>query len=570
MTFISRFLSSHKKIRSLLAIFISILFGLGWFLLLYGRFPLYFSHVNWIYDLRLDAFQHQLGWEWFRQEPWQFPLGRIVGYGYPFGTFLVFMDSIPLFAFPFKILSPWLGSNFQYFGIWDLACVIGQFLTGMLIFREFSRSYITQIVGASLLVLSPIMITRVFINESLAAHWILLVAIWFVIQEYQHKLWSGCWIALFGITMLVHFYFTAMLLPIWFIGAYFHYLREKNLWKITFNFIAISGVIFAIGYCIGIFTLNVTNLGKVDDIGFLAGYYSWNLNGFINPNTSSVFLKGLPNGPGSGYESTSYLGVGYLLIIFLAMIILIIRKNSRPKMSLVIPFGIVSVLLVLFSLSMKAYLGSNLIWDIRLPDTLISLLSIFRSSARFIWPVFYFLILFASIVIVRNFPFPALILVASLLLQYIDIKPLIDTKTMTAFASYNSPLQAPFWKNAAQTNQHIVFLPAEWPEDFYFEPIALYARKNHLTLNWGYFARGPYDEIKKYGSQMWADLKNRQADQKTIYIIWKNDWNEQAIIYLSEHMMTCRIDGYNVYLSVDNPVNQTDSSLSDYCSIPAR
>ncbi|MDO9121584.1 MAG: DUF6311 domain-containing protein, partial [Anaerolineaceae bacterium] len=81
-------------------------FGLLWFLLLYESAPLYPTNVGWIYSAGGDTFQHQLGWEWFRQEPWRFPLGRIDAYGFPYGTTIVFMDSIPLFAIFFKILSP--------------------------------------------------------------------------------------------------------------------------------------------------------------------------------------------------------------------------------------------------------------------------------------------------------------------------------------------------------------------------------------------------------------------------------------------------------------------------------
>ncbi len=146
--------------------------------------------------------QHQLGWEWFRQEPWRFPLGRIVNYGYPFGTFIAYTDSIPLLAFIFKILSPFLGQDFQYFGLWGLLCVIGQMLVGLLILREFTSSYMISVLGASLLVFSPPMIFRSFVHDPLLAHWIILAGIWFVILEYKNKLWQGSWLILFGVSVI--------------------------------------------------------------------------------------------------------------------------------------------------------------------------------------------------------------------------------------------------------------------------------------------------------------------------------------------------------------------------------
>ena len=69
----------------LVHVVLSLLFGAVWYLVLYGHFHLHFTHVNWIYKAGGDVLQHQLGWEWFRQEPWQFPLGTITAYGYPFG-----------------------------------------------------------------------------------------------------------------------------------------------------------------------------------------------------------------------------------------------------------------------------------------------------------------------------------------------------------------------------------------------------------------------------------------------------------------------------------------------------
>ena len=56
--------------RTLLVIVSSILFGLAWFIFLHGRFPLYVSHVDWIYSFGSDTLQHYLGWAWFRQDPW--------------------------------------------------------------------------------------------------------------------------------------------------------------------------------------------------------------------------------------------------------------------------------------------------------------------------------------------------------------------------------------------------------------------------------------------------------------------------------------------------------------------
>ena len=69
-----------------------------------------------------DAAQHFFGWQFFRAEPWQFPPGRLVGYGLEMGSSIVFTDSIPLLALLLKPFSGSLPPEFQYTGLWVAAC----------------------------------------------------------------------------------------------------------------------------------------------------------------------------------------------------------------------------------------------------------------------------------------------------------------------------------------------------------------------------------------------------------------------------------------------------------------
>ena len=320
--------------RFLAALAVSVLFGLAWFLLLHGRYPLYFSHVDWIYSFGSDTLQHHLGWEWFRQDPWRFPLGSIQSYGYPSGTFLSYLDSIPLFAIPFKLLSPLLGARFQYLGLWELTSVIMQFLAGMLILGEFTRSYPLRILGASLLVLSPPMILRTFHHNSLTAQWILLAGIWFILLEYRQRLWRWAWPALFAVAMLVHLYFAAMLLPLWGVGLYFRYSRGRLNWRLGVDILVVTGVLLLTGYSIGLFSLNTGDLVK---FGF--GLYSWNLNGLVNPLQYSSILSEMAVVSDRQHEGFSYLGLGNLLILPTAVFLFLQNDWSRRKLYFFLPLA---------------------------------------------------------------------------------------------------------------------------------------------------------------------------------------------------------------------------------------
>ena len=165
------------------------------YLILYGRYPLYVTHVSWLYNAGGDALQHQLGWEWFRKAAWQFPLGSIQALGYPVGTSVTYMDSIPLLAIPFKLLSPWLEPTFQYFGLWELASLVLMILTGTLVMREFTRSLPLALLASSLLALSSPQIFRAFYHSSLSAHWIVLAGIRIVPLERPKRLWGWAWAA---------------------------------------------------------------------------------------------------------------------------------------------------------------------------------------------------------------------------------------------------------------------------------------------------------------------------------------------------------------------------------------
>jgi hypothetical protein len=563
-------LRSPKLLNFLACLGASLVFGLLWYLLLYNRFPLYLSHVDWIYKAGGDALQHQLGWEWFRYEDWRFPFGSIQSYGYPVGSSIAFMDAIPLFAFPFKLLSPILGEKFQYLGIWELTSIIGQMLMGILILAEFTRSFPLKILGASLLVLSPPMIFRAFTHNALSAHWLILAAIWFLILEYRHTLWRGAWPLLFGLAVLTHAYFVPMLLPIWLAGLFFHYRRalesraHKNRahkrWQIALDALAVAAVIFLGGYLTGLFRLNYNSLA-------LPGYgkFSWNLNAFFNPiNSSSRYLKEMALGAIDQYEGYSYLGLGILLLLPPAVYLFFRNEFPARRLSFLLPVAAASAVLTVFALSNKAFIGAFPLWDFHLPDGLLGFLNIFRSSGRFIWPVFYFLVLFVLIVIIRNLRFSIPILALALLLQFSDLQPLYRQNRLDDFVSYQSQLQSPFWTLAAETNEHIVVVPTQALAAGY-TPLAIYAANHQMTLNLGAAARSDSAALENQNEQVQQALRARQVDPQTLYILSNAEWSAFAETSLKVQATVCRIDGFTLMFSRDNPLTKTDFDFTDFC-----
>lgn len=536
------------------------LLGLAWFIALYDRYALYFTHVSWIYAFGRDPLQHQLGWEFFRKEPWSFPLGTINNYGTPFGTSVTFLDSIPLFAFFFKLLSPLLEKNFQYFGVWELTSVVGQTLVGMLIMREFTRSYLLKILGASLLVLSPVMIFRAFGHNSFSAHWILLAAIYFILLERRHALKRWLWIILFGVAMLVHLYFIPMLIPLWGISLYFQYRQERRKRIFLIESMKVGAVVLVIGFCTGLFSLNMNTLSAG---GY--GIYSWNLAGFFNPIGFSKFIRSIPIADAQG-EGFSYFGLGYALVLLIGFILFWFKDRARKNWKFFFPFVLATVVYTLYALSCKVVFNNTVLWQIDLPEPIMRVFNIFRTSGRFIWPVFYFMILFGILALVRNarrvVAIP--ILVAAIVLQFLDLQPLYESKKVSGFGDYSTGgLNSEFWESAWRVNERIVIIPTE-----YYESLVLYAVHHDLTISSGYFGRADVNAMEAYANDIWDDLLAGESDPMTIYILSDQTHLESAKRELEESMYVCIIDDYNVLLSKENQVAETDFEFSAYCSVP--
>jgi hypothetical protein len=561
-TNVSIFLKKLKIPEWMFLLAISMVLGLACFLILYGRFSLYFTNVNWIYAKGGDNLQHQLGWEFFRQEPWQFPLGKITSYGYPIGSSVSYLDSIPLFAFFFKLIAVWLPDRFQYIGLWELTSVIGQLFVTILFLREFTKSWPKMILGGLLVELAAPRIFRSFGHSSLGAQWLILLGILLVILEYRHKLWRWSWPFLFLLAMLVHLYFVPMLLVLWGIGMYFRYRGKKNKWQILFDLLVIAAVIYGSGYCLGLFQLSFSDLAstgaKTD--------FSWNMNQFFNSMGYSKILKALPLLDNTQEEGFSYLGLGYFFIIAVAIVLFFILEPGRRKWQLYLPFLIASIVFVIVSCKSTGTFGSFIVWNVHLPDSVESFIRLFRSSGRFIWPVFYFVILFSILMVIRNSKIAIPILIIGILLQFFDLQPLIESRKVAELTGYTSGgMKESIWKPIGQTNKHIDIIPTE-----YYAHLVVFAAHHEMTINSGYFGRADYMGMENDAYDIWDGLLSGKSEKDTIYVLSQDKFVAQAKADLSDRMYVCYVDGYNVLFSADNLLTKTDFDFNSYCSIPAQ
>ena len=106
-----RFVNNNKI--NILFLLISFLFLLCFI----GPKNIFFQSTQWLHNGQ-DASLHQLGWYFFKNDIWRFPLGNNPNYGETFGSSIVYTDSIPFFAIIFKFLKFFIPGNFQYFSLW--------------------------------------------------------------------------------------------------------------------------------------------------------------------------------------------------------------------------------------------------------------------------------------------------------------------------------------------------------------------------------------------------------------------------------------------------------------------
>ncbi len=103
------------------------------------------------HDYRL----HHLGWHLYRYGPWTFPLGATPLLIWPIGSSIGLTDSMPIVAIWLKALSPMLPTDFQFIGLWLVLSFALQGVFGALLMRLATPRPELQLLGATLLILSP-------------------------------------------------------------------------------------------------------------------------------------------------------------------------------------------------------------------------------------------------------------------------------------------------------------------------------------------------------------------------------------------------------------------------------
>lgn len=527
------------------------------FIAFYGIKVLDPTNTDWLLTGG-DLKQHYLGWAFYRDSGWSFPIGIADNLAYPYGLPITYMDSIPLLAIPFKVIAGVLPEPFQYFGWWGLLCYMLQGGLAALIIRKWTKNPLVILLIALVFIISPIMMFRMFAHTALASHWLILLGILFIVYRAQFATLKQeliAWSVLLVLSVLIHPYFVPMSFVLLAIYNIFTY---RSFWitalKTATPLLATVVAFWVIG------GLEVTGGGS----GGGLREYSLNVNALINPLYWSTFLPPMPLAKPS-HETVAYLGLGVLLLIPVAWFCLssTIKKLSWQqfvktiKKPQTIQWLLVIVVLILTFLAAAGpvfYWGKMQLVAVPIPELVEKAWSIFRANARLFWPVYYAIIfgVFAVFLLYAKKKRMTQTTIVIFLLPFIALQVLDIGLSHNAHIKHGAisksrqvPYQSDFsiedWDRYANGKKTVVLLDQKLNNRKFFA-LTDVALKYKLALNKGYFARAPIEAIAAYQKEQIALLNDGKANmEQNVYLTEEKDFAESFTAYSVTYL-----DGYYI------------------------
>lgn len=541
---------------------LSIALIIGMFHIIYGRSILISTNINWLMSVYHDWGQHYLGWAYFRNEPWHFPIGNIENYNYPAGTNVGFTDSIPLLAIFFKIFSFLLPDTFQYFGIWFLSCHI---LMGYFTFKVlhlFTKNYIIILLSVLLVSFNPLLMYR-GMHPALCAQWLIIASFYYYLIKPTTENVDAInkkQILILVLSALINPYLFLMVLGFNIILPFKNYFLDKliSLKKLFFYIISGICVVFVSWVVIGMVSFNGN---KSMEVVNSYGLYGLNLNSFYNASGWSSFFGDYKSYSLGQYEGFSYLGLGMFILIPIGIVYLFIllfqKRFHVKKYYKIIPFLFLLVVYTLFAITNKVTINDILLFEFKLPELIIKLGNIFRASGRFIWVLYYaillfFLMVFSKIQISGKSKVILLLLICGL--QFYDMKLLLS-KNLPSGNYEIQPLDEKKWIAISANFDRIITYPLHDNNLLYssdYQDWCYIALKNSLPITIGYVARESGDANFIFQQQIKKDIEEGIIDKNDFYVINPNYIDDFSSLIYKQQVNLGFMDGYYYLYSKEN------------------
>lgn len=546
-----------KNYRFFFAPAIGAVLGIIIFCIVYGVRIIDPTYTDWIVSGGGDGAQHYLGWVYYRKTPWKFPIGLTEGLTMPVSISCMYTDSIPLFALLFKVLSPVLPETFQYAGIWGVFSFAVQGFVSVILMQKFCKNPFFCLTASVCYILMPAIFLRLYGHDSLSGHWLIVLAL--VLWAYQDHKWKHkstmviLWAVLGVIAPMIHMYFVPMVYLIM-AGSFLSYIIKYKKIK----YVLICGSVSVVCTLSTMFSFGAFySKGGFSDGGL--GIYSSNMNSLINSANYSSFLKGMDLIDGQ-MEGFGYMGFGMILagiiVVFTGVCVLVKQRNIkeiiRRNSSYIIGGAFIFLGAFVLALSPVITLGSRVLYTIPYPSFVISILSIFRASGRFIWVCDYLLYTAVFMFLSRIDRKKVLCIITFLItmIQIADLYPLMKAKhsLYTQKVEYISPLYSEKWQEILKGVSEIRFVPLPLNHKIKYEQyltIGAYASENNIKLSSFYCARESYEDLAEYAEKSLLELENGGGQEDVLYVFFDNTRipkdNKNLNIYNIDEMTVGRV-----------------------------
>ena len=498
------------------------------------------TNVKWLYSGDLSIYQ--IGWNFFRNDIWRFPIGFNPNFGIYYQGSVVFSDSIPILAIFFKIFNNFLPNNFQYFSLWILLSIYLQLFFSFKIIHKLSNNLRFSLISSLFFCISTVFLNRSGLHLALFGQWLILSAFYIEINQSKNKTFYRNLNIFFSV--LIHFYLTIILVLFFIIENIYNLFKKKAKLKsfiigLLMTFILVILTMYVVGY----FTINLD-----DGLGWGYGFYNFNLNSFFNPQGGDNFkvfnwslflpIQHFQNGEREGF---SYLGISGIIFLFLFIYNLFYKKYlifySNQKLLFIF------IIFIILAASNELNFGKNNILSIPLNDYIYLAFSSIRASGRLIWPVYYLIFIFGIIFIFRCFKNKNASLTISILLliQVIDLYPgLINYKLGSQYSSsyQDGQIKDDIWINLSNDFDEIRLLEPKNHSNI-FNKMSKYLLTEHFKkTDIAYMARVNRESLtqEKYNLVKNFNQKNLSIFNKTIFISDNNNYVRNLYYLYGENL----------------------------------
>jgi hypothetical protein len=512
-------------------------------------------------SIKTDWNTHYLGWFFYRNEPWQFPLGKVSNYFYPVGTNVGFTDSIPLMAIFFKLFSHILPADFQYFGFWLLLCRLLIAWYTIKICQLFNLRPILIFIAVIFMTQNPVLLYR-NMHPALCAHWLFLGSAYlYLLDPRQVKpatifrrqlilLLLSAWITPY--LLVIEFGFTAIL-------CWKHLAYDRSVdWKFVARHLAITLVAGAGSWL----AIGMLTFGNKEHLAITGGFgkLSMNLNAFFDPSIWSSFLPELKRTSIMQYEGYMYLGVGIFLLILVYVVYRMARSAGWKAFAPAVktpaavprvvwaPLLTLSAVLAFAAITNVVTFNDKVLFTIPVPAIVTNTGDIFRASGRLFWPVYY-LILFALIIGLSRSGWTegwkAGILGAALLIQLYDIKFLLTFQHL-AYGAYEPPISKQWPEIIRHFNKVLMYPPlqTDYVSNQDYQYFAFIAAQQKKPIDAGYVARADYNQMKQFSDTMEIHLQESSVDTGALYITNSEQLQKFGEAIQTNRLQVNSLDGY--------------------------